>query len=202
MCASIFFNQVFVGLFFFIAVTVGGYSFPLTPLNFTFINYFTVGLPGFLLFYWVVRPARANIPRDDTSFLKQVLPFACVSAIPQAAVATFAFYGSLEHIQSHGPTSLVLLALIILGFVFFIFTPLVYSGPATQNQRKQFYLLAIIEIISVVALINIPLVAAFYNLKIPPLSSIAELVPLLALYAAVQYGLARWFALRPSSGAL
>jgi cation-transporting ATPase E len=193
MCASIFFGQVFVGLFFFVAVTVGGYSFPLTPLNFTFINYFTVGLPGFLLFYWVVRPAHAKIPKDDTSFLKQVLPFACVSAIPQAAVATFAFYGSLEHVQSHGPTSLVLLTLIILGFVFFLFTPLMYSGPATPNQKKQFLGLAIIEIISVVALIHIPFIAAFYNLKIPSLLSVAELVPLLTFYAVIQYGIVRWF---------
>lgn len=201
MCASIFFNQVFVGLFFFIAVTIGGYSFPLTPLNFTFINYFTVGLPGFLLFYWVIRPAHANIPRDDMSFLKQILPFACISAIPQAVIATFAFYGSLERIQSHGPTSLVLLTLIILGFVFFIFTPLVYSGPVTRKQKKQFCLLGVIEIISIVTLMNIPFIATFYNLKIPPLSGIAELVPFLAVYVIVQYGIARWFASMQSSGA-
>ncbi len=200
ICASLFFSQVFLGFLFFVALTVAGYSFPFTPLNFTFINYFTVGLPGFLIFYWIVRPVQANVPKDNKSFLRQVLPFAFISAVPQAIVVTLAFYSSLENIKNHGLTSLVLVVFIIVGFIFFTFTPSVYSGPTTKMQRKQFSLLAVIEIISVAVLINIPFVAAFYNLKTPSVHSVLELAPLIVLYALVQYGLVRWFfAMRLSS---
>ncbi|MFZ2501029.1 MAG: HAD-IC family P-type ATPase, partial [Minisyncoccia bacterium] len=57
MCASIFFNQVLAALFFFSIITAFGYSFPFMPLNITFINYFTTGLPTALIFYWIARPS-------------------------------------------------------------------------------------------------------------------------------------------------
>ncbi len=203
MCASLFFNQVFLGFLFFVTLTVAGISFPFTPLNFTFINYFTVGLPGFLIFYWIVRPVHANVIKDDKSFLRQVLPFAFISAIPQALVVTLAFYSSLGNVQHHGVTSVVLVAFIIVGFIFFMYTPSVYSGPTTKNQRRQFLLLAVIELVSVSALINLPFVATFYNLQTPSVHSVLELAPLIVLYALVQYGLVRWFfAMRLSSRAL
>ena len=95
ICASLFFNQVFLGLLFFIALTVAGYSFPFTALNFTFTSYFAIGLPGSLIFYWIIRPVHPEVLKDDKSFLRQVLPFAFISAIPQAIVVALAFYGSL-----------------------------------------------------------------------------------------------------------
>jgi cation-transporting ATPase E len=199
MCASLFFNQVFLGLFFFISLTVTGYSFPFTPLNFTFINYFAVGLPGALIFYWIVRPVRPDVARDTKSFLWQVLPFAFISAIPQSFVVTFAFYDSLEGVKNHGLTSLVLVLFIVIGFIFFLYAPSVYSGPTTKSQRRQFSLLAIAEIAIIVILLKIPFIDAFYNLKTPSLHSIIEFVPLIAVYALVQYGLVHWFfAMRPS----
>ena len=193
ICAGIFFNQVFLGLLFFIILTAAGYSFPFTSLNFTFTSYFAIGLPGSLVFYWIVRPVRADIARDQKSFFKQVFPLAFVSAIPQALVVTAAFYESLEHAGQHGPTSLVLVVMMIVGFIFFAFTPSVYSGPITKMQIKQISALAIAEIIAVAILIRIPIVETFYNLANSPLHGIIELAPLIALYAFVQYGLVRWF---------
>jgi cation-transporting ATPase E len=199
MCASLFFNQVFLGLLFFISLTVFGYSFPFTPLNFTFINYFAVGLPGALIFYWIVRSVHPDVAKDTRSFLRQVLPFAFISAIPQSLVVTFAFYDSLEGMKNHGLTSLVLVLFIVIGFIFFLYAPSVYSGPTTKNQRRQISLLAMIEIIAVVILLRIPFIDAFYNLKTPTLHSVAEFVPLIVVYALVQYGLVHWFfAMRPS----
>jgi cation-transporting ATPase E len=198
ICASIFFNQVLLGLLFFIILAMAGYSFPFTPLNFTFINYFAVGLPGLLIFYWILRPAHPTIAKDNGSFLKQVLPLAFISAIPQALIAAFVFYGNLDRAKNYGPTSLVLLVFIIFGFIFFMYTPIVYSGPTTKAQKKQLSLLGGVEIILVVILIKIPIVKTFYNLEAPSLRSIAELIPLIALYALIQYGLVQWlFAMRP-----
>jgi cation-transporting ATPase E len=193
ICASIFFNEVFLGFFFFILVTVFGYSFPFTPLNIAFLTYFTIGLPCALIFYWVVRPVHDHVAKPDTSFLKRVIPFALISAIPQVLVTVAAFYSSLEHIKLHAPTSVVVLSFIIVGVIFFMCAPSVYSGPTLKIQKRQFYLLVIIEVISVVALINIPLIASFYNLTVPSLPSVIELVPLISVYALVQYGLARRF---------
>ena len=87
----------------------------------------------------------------------------------------------------------------IVGFIFFMNTPSVYSGPTTRTQKKQFFLLAILEIILVIGLIKIPFVDVFYNLKMPSLYSVIELIPLIALYALVQYGLVRWFFLKALS---
>jgi hypothetical protein len=81
----------------------------------------------------------------------------------------------------------------IVGFIFFAFTPSVYSGPITKMQIKQISALAIAEIIAVAILIRIPIVETFYNLANSPLHGIIELAPLIALYAFVQYGLVRWF---------
>jgi cation-transporting ATPase E len=193
ICASIFFNQVFLGFFFFILLTVFGYSFPFTPLNIAFLTYFTIGLPCSLIFYWVIRPVHDRAEKPDASFLKRVIPFALISAIPQALITAVAFYGSLGYVKIHAPTSVVVLSFIIVGVIFFMCAPSVYSGPTLRTQKRQFYLLVVIEAISVVVLINIPLVASFYNLSVPSLASVIELVPLISLYALVQYGLAGWF---------
>lgn len=193
ICAAIFFNEVFLGFFFFILLAVFGFSFPFTPLNITFINYFTLGLPVSLIFYWVIRPVHAHVTKPETSFLHRVIPFALASAIPQSLVAAVAFYSSLEHVKIHAPTTLVVLSFIVTGVVFFMHTPSVYSGPMTKNQKIQFYLLVCFEIISVFVLINFPFVTSFYNLNIPSLQDVIELVPLILLYVLVQYALARRF---------
>ena len=195
ICASIFFNEVFLGFFFFILLTVFGYTFPFTPLNIAFLTYFTIGLPCSLIFLWVVRPVHEHVAKADASFLQRVIPFALVSAIPQSLVTAAAFYSSLEHTQTHAPTSLVVLSFIIIGVIFFMQTPRVYSGPMTKTQRRQSFSLILIEIVSVVVLINIPFIASFYNLIVPSFHSILELVPLLFLYILVQYGITRQFSL-------
>jgi cation-transporting ATPase E len=195
ICAALFFNGAFLGFFFFILLTVFGYSFPFTPLNITFLTYFTIGLPVTLIFYWVIRPVHAHVTKPDTSFLRRVIPFALASAIPQSIVTAIAFYSSLENVKIHAPTTLVVLSFIVVGVVFFMHTPSVYSGPMTKNQKIQFYGLVFVECISVIVLINIPFVTSFYNLTIPSLREVIELVPLVLLYVLVQYVLARRFSI-------
>ena len=200
ICASIFFNQIFLSLFFFLMLTVTGYSFPFTPLNITFITYFTIGLPVFLVFYWIIRPVRAHVVRNSESFLKQVIPFAFISAIPQAVVAVLAFYSSLAYVKNDEPTSLVMIIFIMLGVIFFMYTPSVYSGSTTKVQKEEFFLLVVVEVICVIALLKIPLVAVFFNLNSPSFHSVLQLIPLVFLYALGQYGVTRWFLKAQLSG--
>ncbi|MFI5260670.1 MAG: HAD-IC family P-type ATPase, partial [Candidatus Paceibacteria bacterium] len=193
ICASIFFNEVFLGFFFFVLVTAFGYTFPFTPLNIAFLTYFTIGLPSALIFYWVVRPVHEHVVKPNDSFLKRVLPYALVSAIPQALITAFAFADSLEDVRAHTPSSIVVLSFIVIGIMFFLFAPSVYSGPTLQLQKRQFYLFVLVEVLSVVLLINIPFVASFYNLTVPSVRSVIDLVPFISTYALIQYGLARYF---------
>ncbi|MEI8061972.1 MAG: HAD-IC family P-type ATPase [bacterium] len=198
ICASIFFNQAFIGLLLFLVLTGFGYSFPLTPLNITFINYFTVGFPGFLIFYWIIRPVHQHVFKPKKDFLKRVLPFAFVSAIFQAVVVIFAFWIDVMDIgvrypQAQVGTSTVLLCFIILGFLFFIFTPRVYSGLTTALQRWQFVLLATLETIFLVVLLNIFIVKDFFNIKNFSAHTLYVLSSVIIVYAIIQYFLAKKF---------
>lgn len=192
ICASIFFNQTFIGFFFFIVLTMMGFSFPLTPLNITFINYFTVGFPGFLIFYWIIRPVHAHVFKPQKDFLKRVLPFATVSAIFQSLVVILAFfigkkYVGLTNLHDQSPSGLVILSFIILGFIFFIFTPGVYSGITTKIQKKQFVLLAVIETAALLCLFQFPGVIQFFNVTAPTLQSFVILAPMVVVYIVFQY---------------
>lgn len=191
VASAIVFNQVFLGLFFFIALTVLGYSFPFTPLNITFINYFTVGMPGLLIFYWIIRPVHMQVLKERESFLRRVLPFASISAIPQLIVVMFAFYDYSENLVAQGSTSLIALATIVSGVIFFMFTPRVYSGPVLRSQVYQFIGLTMLEIVSFVLILSIPFFTKFYNLDMPALTSVLELVPVFLVYIVLQLGLTR-----------
>ncbi|MEO8638016.1 MAG: HAD-IC family P-type ATPase [Candidatus Taylorbacteria bacterium] len=193
ICASIFFNQIIIGFLFFISLIMLGYSFPFTPLNITFINYFAIGLPTSLIFYWIIRSRHAHLLQDPRPFLKRVLPFAAISALPQTILVVFAFYASIENTKITSPTSLVILAFILAGLIFFTFTPRVYAGVTTDAQKKQFFALIVLEIVSFLFLVKIPFIDTFYNLKSPSLLSVLELAPLALIYAVIQYILAKWF---------
>ncbi|MEI6490851.1 MAG: hypothetical protein WCO16_03785 [bacterium] len=135
-------------------------------------------------------------PKKD--FLKRVLPFAFVSAIFQAVVVIFAFWIDVMDIgvrypQAQVGTSTVLLCFIILGFLFFIFTPRVYSGLTTALQRWQFVLLATLETIFLVVLLNIFIVKDFFNIKNFSAHTLYVLSSVIIVYAIIQYFLAKKF---------
>ncbi|MFZ2500503.1 MAG: hypothetical protein WAW90_00765, partial [Minisyncoccia bacterium] len=113
----------------------------------------------------------------------------------QSIVTSFAFYESLEFDETGGPTSLVVLSFIAVGFLFFMMMPRLYTGVTTEMHKRELSLLLVIEIISIVVLMAIPFVATFYSLVAPPLYPIFELVPMVLAYVGVQYLLARHFSL-------
>lgn len=191
--ASVFFNQVFLAFFFFVMLTLLGYSFPFTPLNMTFIGYFTIGLPGFLIFYWIMKPIHINILKKEGSFLRRVIPFALVSAIPSSLVAIYAFNSTLQQTENTEPTGLVVILFIILGVLFFMTSPSVYSGPISKTQKVEFILLIFAEFFSVYILISLPVLAEFYDINKTSLKSFLEIVPLVILCGVIQYIIAKQF---------
>lgn len=82
--SGIYINMSLVGLLFFVIISFFGYSYPLTPLNITFINYFTVGFSTLLISYWALRPT-GKIPRTgEKPFLNRVMPLVFYAAIVEA----------------------------------------------------------------------------------------------------------------------
>lgn len=191
--ASIFFNQSLIGFFFFLILSILGHSFPFTPLNITFMNYFTIGLPGLLIFYWIIKPGHSNEVLDPRPFFKRVLPFPLVSAIPQSLLVIFAFFMSFNHLETKAPASLVILVFIAAGLIFFMSTPKVYTGLLLKIQKKELFSLVALEIISILIFIRIPFVASFYDLKAPSLYGVLILLPFVLIYSLIQFVITKKF---------
>lgn len=193
--ASIFFNQVLIGLFFFIMISILGYNYPFTPLNVTYINYFIIGIPGLLLFYWTWRPSGKANPTNNRPFLKRVLPFVAVSAVFQAVGTTIIFLSSPSYLFNASSNTLAVLSFIVLGFVFFVFAPAVYRGSLTRMQKIQVACFAALESALIILSFRLPFVMTFFN--ITPLhltfSEALMISSCVALFAVAQYFVAKIF---------
>ncbi len=200
--ASVFLNLTFLGFFVFAAVSLLGYSFPLTPLNITLINYFTVGIPGLLISYWAIRPRDKVPPASNEPFLKRTAPFALSSALLQALGVTIVFVLSPEALKAAGSNLFVILAFIGLGFIFFACTPGVYRGTATRLEKVQLLCLGGIEILLLLFVLRTPFILTFFNVAYARISWAEglRLALLLGLFGSVQYAISRLFALRNPVG--
>ena len=195
--SSIFLNLTFVGFLLFISVSLFGYEFPLTPLNITLINYFTVGIPGILISYWTIMSSGKVNPLSKKPFLKKILPFAIYSSIIQTIFITLIFILSPIYLKTAQSNILVIIAYIISGFTFFIFTPYVYRGIITGAQKIQMFSFALAEAIILLIILKIPIITTFFDTTniIPLLSknSIITIICALILLIYSQYRLAKWF---------
>lgn len=185
--ASLFFSQTFFGFLFFVMLTILGYDFPFTPLNITFINYFAVGVPSLLIFYWVIHPREEYRPINKQSFLKRVLPFSFISAIPQSvmAVCIVLLVGFSGIGVSAKMTSI--LSFIVLGYVFFMFAPRMYGGFTSRARQIQLLLFAIIETALLFVALQIPFAREFFNITSLPLTVFIFIIPPALIYALIQY---------------
>lgn len=193
MLASLFFNQVALGFLIFIILSFAGYAFPFTPLNITLIDYFTIGLPSLIIFYWAINPTLELRLSSNKPFLRKVLPFAFSSAIIQAGAASIAFALSPGYLKIGESNTLVVIAYIFLASVFLLFTPAVYQGRTSRTQKIMLSVFALIEIVSLPAVLKIPLVTNFFEIKYLSQVSIMEIGVLAGSYVIVQYLLARRF---------
>lgn len=193
--AGIFINQSFVGLFLFILVSILGYPYPLTPLNITLINYFTIGIPSMLLSYWAISPKGEVFPATTESFLHQLLPFVVWSSIIEAIFTTLVFIFSPEYLRFSLSNTLVIFAIIISGFVFFLLAPKVYRGVLVRAERIHLIFLTVFEILLLLVIFKIPFLIYFFNITtpFPALSAMAVALAILGVCAVAQYLITLYF---------
>ncbi|MFA6227238.1 MAG: HAD-IC family P-type ATPase [Candidatus Paceibacterota bacterium] len=202
--SSIFLNLTFVGFFLFIFVSLFGYAFPLTPLNITLINYFTVGIPGILISYWTIMPSGRIDSQSTVPFLKNILPFAVSSSIIQTIFIAIIFIISPIYMKLAESNLLVIIAYIISGFTFFAFTPYVYRGIISKMQKLQILSLALIEVVLFLFVLKMPIIATFFDTTnlIPSfsVSNISIISVALCFLVYSQYRLAKYFVLKKEYG--
>jgi cation-transporting ATPase E len=165
MFTSMFLNQTITGFLFFIVVSIYNYSYPLTPFNITLMNYFTIGLPGILVGFWIIKPRKMLSPADTRPFLKKVIPFALVSSVLQVCVLSFLFLFFVKYLQIKEINSLIMVSLIILSFSFFIFSPKVFQGAVDRTQYIEIGMLFVLESILLFIVFQIPLAMSFFNIS-------------------------------------
>lgn len=193
--ASIFLNMSFTGFLFFVAASILGYAYPLTPLNMALINYIAIGIPGILITYWVILPSEKVRPTSQQSFLKKILPLAALSAVVQAIGLAAVFILSPQYLKDAQSNVLVLIAFIFSGFVFFASAAGAHIGILTRTQKIQLLLSGFSEFLVLLSVFYIPALSAFFNIVKLDLSgtNIAGMLLAVFLSACFQYGLIRWF---------
>jgi cation-transporting ATPase E len=162
--ASIFLNQTFFGFLIFIFISAVGGAYPLTPLNITIINYFTIGIPWLLISYWTLRPAKHVKKASDIPFLRRIMPFSLWSAVIQSIGVWLIYLISPPYLLEAESNTLVLIGFIIMGFSFFCLAQRVYRGRLFWFEKVELVLLALIETALLIIAFHIPLAIAFFNL--------------------------------------
>ncbi len=165
--SGLYINQSLVGLFFFIIISLFGFAFPLTPLNITFMNYFTIGFAGILIYYWALRPTGKILPANDKPFLKRIMPLVIYCAIVEAIGISIVFALSPYYLKIASSNTLVGLSFILFGFLFLIFAIKVYCGSITKKEKLQLFLLAIFELIVFYLMLQVPFFIRFFNITLP-----------------------------------
>ncbi|MEI6280408.1 MAG: HAD-IC family P-type ATPase [bacterium] len=164
--SGIYINQSLSGLFFFIIISLLGYTFPITPLNVTFINYFTVGFSGILVAYWALRPLGKILPSKNQPFLKRVMPLVFYSAIIEAIGIAIVFLLGPNYLKTASSNILVILSFIFFGYIFLFLAMKVYCGSITKKETKQLLLLGVFQIVVIYIAFQIPFVLHFFNIEL------------------------------------
>jgi cation-transporting ATPase E len=196
--SGIYINQSIVGLFFFVIMSVFGYSYSLTPLNITFINYFTVGFPGILVAYWALRPSNKILRANDESFLKRIMPLVFSLGAVEAVGVAIIFALSPNYLKTASSNTLVLFSIILFGFLFLLFALKVYCGSISRKEKFQLFLLGIFEIVVFFLILQVPFFIRFFNIVTPYPSFIVFCKAFLVIFACgiVQYLVVKKFFLR------
>ncbi len=200
--SSVFFNQTFIALFTFTILTILGFTYPITPLNITIINYFTVGIPGIVISLWTILPFEKVYPASSEPFLKRVLPFAAISALVQSFAAVAIFLLSPGYMQSAESNTLVVLTYSILGIIFFLFTPSVYRSKTSLIEKTQFLFMIVFDVVLFLAIYNISWLTSFFD--VIPITNFADInftyiIPIIIITGLIQYGIAKYFISKKSN---
>jgi cation-transporting ATPase E len=196
--SGIYINTGLIGLFFFVIISFFGYSYPLLPLNITFINYFTVGFATLLISYWALRPSGDILPASDKPFLSRVMPLTISCAIVEAIGTALVFLSSPDYLKTAPSNTLVGLAFILFGFLFLFFAAKVYCGGLTKKEKFQFGLLGIFQLVVFFIILQVPFLVGFFGITLPypPASFIFKTLLIVLVSGLVQYFIIREFFLK------
>jgi cation-transporting ATPase E len=193
---SVFLNMSLFGIFLFFILSIFGYVYPFTPLNITFINYFTIGIPGLLLSYWTIRPVGKVEPSANISFLQKVMPFTASAAVVQAIGVAIIFAFLPPNIKADHSNMILALSFIVFGFFFFFLAPRVYRGELQRTQKNQLLIWAVSEAILLLIVLHIHFFILFFDLMPFNLSmgKIFQIGIVMVLICFAQYGIAKYMA--------
>jgi cation-transporting ATPase E len=188
LVASIFFNRVSAGLMLFIILSFFGQSYPISPRNMTVINYFTIGLP---ILYWAVFPARGIRSLKEPSMLRKILPFSIVNGLLTSIAGLIIYFITPKYLQILGSNVLVVIVWIGLGYWFFTQIPYAYSISVTKKQNYILFGSAVIIIVILFMLFNVPFLSHFFGLKKPGLIELLYATGIIIIFGGLQYFIIR-----------
>ena len=188
--SGVYINMSLAGFLFFVFISFFGSSYPLTPLNITFINYFTVGFSGMLISYWALRPSRKILPADHRPFLKRIMPLAFYCAVIEAVGMAVVHFLSPAYLQTAASNTLVGAAYILFGYIFLLFGTRVYCDNLTKKEKRQLLWLGVFQLVILIVALQIPFIIRFFNITLPypPLIFVGA-----ALFVVLVCGLAEYF---------
>jgi len=197
MFSSMFLNQTVLGFFLFIALAILRFEYPFTPFNLTLINYFTIGMPGLLISYWIIWPRGFVRPSDARPFLERVVPFVLVSSLFQT-IGLILVFMELNYLQVTNLATCFCLSFILLGYFFFLFVPKVYQGSTEAPQIFEIIGLGVFELLLLIALFHVPAAMSFFTISTDGLTGtvLASIVAILLPFCLIQCLVAEYFVTR------
>ncbi len=190
LVAGIFFNKVAVGLLLFVLLAALGYTYPLSPRNTTIINYFSIWLP---LFYWTLWPARQIGRHVDQSFLRRVLPFSLIIGVTTAIAATVVFAIGPNALKFSDSNILVVISMMILGYWFFVLTPIAYGIKAHKHQKRILWFFAVVGIAFLTFVMYNHDWSVFFGLRKPNLIPLLMTICITFFFGLLQYWITKKF---------
>ena len=196
--SGIYINQSLIGLLFFVIISLFGFAYPLTPLNITFMNYFTVGFSGLLITYWALWPSGKILPSSDKPFLQRVMPLVAVCGVIEAVGMAIVFALSPAYLKIASSNTLVGLSCIVFGFIFLLITVKVYCGSILKKEKLQLAALGVFQIIFLFAMLQVPFFIRFFNITLPypSLSAFGEAALVFVVFGIAQYTVVKKYFLK------
>lgn len=186
LVASVFFNKVASGLFLFLILAFGGFTYPLSPKNTTIIGFFTIWVS---IFYWTMFPAKKTSARNDKAFLLRVLPFPLLMGTITALAAGLVFFTGPASLQHTGSNVLVVITLTVLGFWYFVLTPIAFGVEVKENQKKVLRFFGALLFSFLISSFFSPNLADFFDLHTPPIGSLLFTIAVVIFTGWIQYRL-------------
>ena len=184
LVAGIFFNKVAVGLLLFVLLAALGYTYPLSPRNTTIINYFVIWLP---MVYWTLWPAKQITPHVDKSFLRRVVPFSLMMGVTTALSAVIVFMIGPNALKFSDSNILIVLNSMILGYWFFVLTPIAYGITTHPHQKRILWFLASLGIAFLLWVMSNKDLAKFFDLHKPALAPLLLTLCISFFFGLLQY---------------